>query len=250
MAEKNPFLEPDAEAIRLAKTLLRAARFAALATLDADDGAPLVTRAAVATDTDGAPVILVSALSTHTAALEADPRCAILVGEPGKGDPLAHPRLTVKAKARKLAPGSDDHARIKRRYLNRHPKAKLYADFADFAFFRLEPGSALLNGGFARAYRLTGNDILAEGEASTALAGAEQPALDHMNADHADAVEACATGLAGADGGNWTLTGIDPDGIDLAKGDEVRRIFFEKPLEDAGALRPALVAMAGKARGG
>ena len=249
MAEKNPFLEPDAEAIRLAKTLLRTARFGALATLDADDGAPLATRTAVATDTDGTPVILISALSTHTAALEADPRCALLVGEPGKGDPLAHPRLTVKATAKKLSPGTDEHARAKRRYLNRHPKARLYADFADFAFFRLEPSSAFLNGGFARAYRLTGSDILADRNASAALAEAEQPALDHMNADHADAVEAYATGLAGAAGGKWILTGIDPDGIDLAQGDEMRRVFFEEPLADAGAMRPALVAMARKARG-
>src|SRR5690606_41957142 len=102
MAKTDPFLEPDAEAIRLARTLLRTARFGALATLDPADGAPLATRVAVATDMDGTPLILVSALSAHTKALAADPRCSLLVGEPGKGDPLAHAPLTIKARDEKL----------------------------------------------------------------------------------------------------------------------------------------------------
>ena len=40
-------------------------------------------------------VILTSRLSTHTANLEADGRASILLAQTGKGDPLAHPRLTV-----------------------------------------------------------------------------------------------------------------------------------------------------------
>ncbi|WP_163268841.1 HugZ family protein [Chelativorans alearense] len=249
MAKADPFLETDAEAIRLAKTLLRTARFGALATLDAD-GAPLATRVAVATDMDGAPLILVSALSAHTAALAADPRCSLLVGEPGKGDPLAHPRLTLKARAERLERGTIGAAHAERRYLNRHPKAKLYAGFADFSFFRLEPEGGLLNGGFARAYKLKREELLAEGTVSAALLEIEQRAVEHMNEDHADAVENYATAFAGAEAGNWVLTGIDPEGIDLAKGDEARRVFFDAPLKDASEMRPVLVAMAKKARGG
>lgn len=248
MTKSDPFLEPDAEAVRLAKTLLRTARFGALATLDPVDGAPLATRVAVATDMDGAPVILVSALSAHTQAIEADPHCALLVGEPGKGDPLAHPRLTVKAQARKLERGSNAHSHAERRYLNRHPKAKLYAGFSDFALFRLEPESALLNGGFARAYRMSRRDLLVEGMVDSFLQ-MEQDAITHMNADHADAVERYAVHFAGMERGKWVLTGIDPEGIDLAKGGEIRRVFFDAPLKDASEVRPALVALAKTARG-
>lgn len=246
--KRDPILETDAEAILLARTLLRTARFGALATTDPADGAPLATRVAVATDMDGAPLILVSALSAHTKALEADRRCALLFGEPGKGDPLAHPRLTVKARAARLARGEIAHAHAERRYLNRNSKAKLYAGFADFALYRLEPESALLNGGFARAYRLTREELLLPGDLQDVLEF-EQRALDHMNADHADAVENFAVHFAGAETGGWVLTGIDPEGIDLAKGDAVRRVFFDVPLRDAGEMRPALVAMAKKARG-
>lgn len=249
MAKTDPFLEPDAEAIRLARTLLRTARFGALATLDPADGAPLATRVAVATDMDGTPVILVSALSLHRQALEADPRCALLVGEPGRGDPLAHPRLTVKARAEKIKRGTETHAHAERRYLNRHPKAKLYAGFADFAFFRLEAQGGLLNGGFARAYRLKSSDLIIE-EPLDSFLETEQHAIDHMNADHADAVENYAVHLVRAAPGKWRLTGIDPEGIDLANGDEVRRVLFDSPLKEASELRPTLIAMAKKARGG
>lgn len=247
--KKDVILETDADAIRLAKTLMRQARFAALATLDPEDGGPLATRVAVATDMDGAPLILVSALSAHTRAIEADARCSLLLGEPGKGDPLTHPRLTLKAQAVRLSAGTPAQEHARRRYLNRHPKAGLYAGFSDFAFYRLEPGAGLLNGGFARAYKLTPDELLTAGPALDALARAEQAAIDHMNEDHADAVANYARHFCKAKPGKWRLTGIDPEGIDLALGDEQQRIFFDTALNDAGEMRPVLVAMAKAARG-
>src|SRR6187399_446138 len=79
----------------LAKTLLRATRAGTLATLDRNTGHPFASLVNVATDTDGAPLILVSKLATHTANLEIDGRASLLFAATGKGDPLAHPRLTV-----------------------------------------------------------------------------------------------------------------------------------------------------------
>ncbi|WP_404934619.1 HugZ family protein [Nitratireductor sp. L15S-10] len=247
---KDVILETDADAIRLAKTLLRAARFGALATIDPDDGAPFATRVATATDLDGAPLILVSGLSAHTRGLEADPRCSLLIGEPGKGDPLAHPRLSIKTSASRVERESKAHERVRRRYLSRHPKAKLYVDFPDFSIYRLEPQQALLNGGFARAYRLFRSELLTNSAALDSLAGSEASAIAHMNKDHADALENYARHFARAPSGKWQLTGIDPDGIDLALGDETCRIFFKSPLSDASQIRPTLVAMAKEARMG
>ena len=66
--KKDVIRETDADAIRLARTLVRGARFGALAVLDPNDGSPQASRVAVATDLDGAPLILVSGLSGHTAA--------------------------------------------------------------------------------------------------------------------------------------------------------------------------------------
>ncbi|WP_295813768.1 DUF2470 domain-containing protein, partial [uncultured Nitratireductor sp.] len=72
----------------------------------------------------------------------------------------------------------------------------------------------------------------------------------HMNSDHADAVENYARHFARASAGKWQLTGIDPEGVDLALSDETRRIFFDTPLSDASQMRPTLVAMAKEARAG
>ena len=250
MAERQePVLRPtDAEAVRLARRLLRSARFGALATIGAADGAPLATRVATATDLDGAPIILVSALSGHTANLLAEPRCSLLLGEPGKGDPLAHPRISIGCSAVRLDRNGDAGRRARRRYLNRHAKAELYADFADFAFFRLEPRAAALNGGFGRAYALGRDDLLSDAAVSEALAASEQGALDHMNGDHREAIAIYATRFAGAAPADWRLTGIDPDGLDLACGDSILRVFFPEPLPAADALRAALVEMARKGR--
>ncbi|MFC5585384.1 HugZ family protein [Nitratireductor kimnyeongensis] len=248
--QKDIILETDADAIRLAKTLVRVARFGALATIDPEDGAPFATRVATATDLDGASLILVSGLSAHTKGLESDPRCSLLLGEPGKGDPLAHPRLSVKAAALRLEHDSEDHARAKRRYLARHPKAKLYIDFPDFSLYRLEPKTALLNGGFARAYRLSRKELLFDSPALAGLAEAEAGAIAHMNSDHADAIENYARFFSKERSGKWQMTGIDPEGIDLALGDETRRIFFDTPLDEAAQMRHVLVAMAGQARAG
>lgn len=241
---KEVIRETDAEAIRLAKGLVRSARFGALAVLDPATGTPLASRVGVATDADGTPVILVSGLSAHTSAILADPRCSLLLGEPGKGDALAHPRITLVCRAARLAPETPAHEQARRRYLYRNPKAKLYAGLGDFSFFRLEVERASLNGGFGKAYLLSRADLVATGPVVEDLARAEQRAVDHMNEDHRDAIDNYARHFAGARGSGWVMTGLDTEGFDIVLGDEVRRIFFSAPLKDASEMRAVLVAMA------
>ena len=244
---KDVIRETDADAIRLAKTLLRASRYGALAAIEPGSGAPLASRVGVATDTDGCPLILVSGLSAHTAAIVANPRCSLLLGEVGKGDPLAHPRISLACRAQRLERDTSDWARAERRYLNKNPKAKLYVGLGDFAFFRLEIDRASLNGGFGKAYLLTREDLLSSGPIAD-FALSEQSALDHMNQDHADALARYARHFAGAGEGDWRMTGLDPDGIDLALGDTVLRIFFEQPLAAPRDAHLKLVEMAKEAR--
>ncbi len=174
---------------RQLKHIIRTARQAALGTLDAATGAPSVSRIAIATFTDGAPGFFISALATHQQNLMRDKRCSLLVGEPGKGDPLAHPRLTLIGRARRLIDGAE-RAHIRARYLMHHPKSALYADFGDFAFWLLEPERASLNGGFGKAFALTPADLLSA--APDDLAAMEAGAVEHMNTDHADAVDRMA----------------------------------------------------------
>ncbi|TGQ71318.1 MAG: HugZ family protein [Mesorhizobium sp.] len=246
--KKDVIRQTDAGAIRLAKTLLRTARFGALAVLEPQTGWPHVSRVGIATDIDGAPLILVSQLSAHTPAMLADPRCSLLLGEPGKGDALAHPRLTLVCRAARLEHGSDAHARAERRYLNRNPKAALYAGLGDFSIFRLEPQRASLNGGFGKAFLLERADLLTEGPIIEELAASEQSAIDHMNSDHLDAIAIYAHHFAGARGVGWIIAGFDADGMDLLSGDDACRVFFPQPLPAGRELRQMLVDMASSGR--
>ena len=242
--KKDVIRETDAQSIQLAKTLLRTARYGALAVIEPASGSPLVSRVGVATDIDGTPLILILMLAAHTGALLADPRCSLLVGEPGKGDALAHPRMSLICRATRLERGADEQMRAERRYLNRNPKARLYVGLGDFSFFRLDVERASLNGGFGKAYLLDHSDLIVDGAINGTLAESEQSALDHMNSEHLDAVAVYAHHYARAEGEGWSLAGFDADGMDLVNGDRVERVFFPKPLETQQDLRKTLVEMA------
>jgi hypothetical protein len=156
----DPVRPADDAARAQARTMLAAARHAAFAWTDPATGTPAISRIGFGVDADGRPVTLISALAPHSAALAAQPEAAVLVGEPGpRGDPLTHPRLMLRVTAAFVARGGPEHAALRALWLSAHPKAALYVDFADFAFVRLTPGSALLNAGFARAFRLTADDL-------------------------------------------------------------------------------------------
>ena len=239
---------PDFDAKSTAKNLLRAVRAGALATIDRNTGHPFGSLVNVATDSDGSPLILISRLSSHTANLEADGRASVLLATAGKGDPLAHPRLTVLGRFAKIPRNAADEARSRRRFLARHPKAELYAGFADFALWRMTVASAHLNAGFARAADLTATDVMTDVSDARDLLEAEVSAVAHMNNDHADAVALYATRLLRATAGPWRVTGIDPDGLDLACGDAVLRLQFPQRVTAAGQLREVLARLAKLAR--
>lgn len=244
MAEKKrDVLQPvDDVAKRLAKALVRSARYAALATLDPLDGSPSVSRVSVATAMDGSPIFLMSRLSSHCTNLMADARCSLLVGEPGKGDPLAHPRMTLIGRAAQM-PSAPERTYARNRYLRRHPKAALYADFPDFSFWRFATARASLNGGFGKAYAMTTDDIVTPLQAINALSELEESAIVHMNTDHVSAIERYAV-RAGEEPIGWSISTLDPEGFDLTSGDRVARLWFDKPLASAAELRSALVSLA------
>lgn len=159
-ARPDPIAAADDDARALARDLLAHARHAALAWTDPQTGTPGISRIAFGLDLRGAPVTLISALAAHMPALRAHPDCAVMVGEAGdKGDPMTHPRLMLRVGAQFVAPDDPSRKALRAHWLKGHPKAALYVDFTDFAFVRLVPQSALLNAGFARAYRLGPQDL-------------------------------------------------------------------------------------------
>lgn len=235
--------------LAVAKTLLRVTRAGTLATLDRNTGHPFASLVNVATDIDGSPLILVSRLATHTANLEVDARASLLLAEHGKGDALTHPRLTVLGSFAPVDRDGIDDARIRRRFLARHPKSELYAGFGDFTFWRMKVVSAHLNGGFARAADLTAADVLTELADAEALVEAEEGAIAHMNADHAQACQLYATKLLRAAEGGWRCVGLDPEGLELQYAQTALRLAFPERVTGPEALRAMLKKLAEAARG-
>ncbi len=238
----EPGREETFDAAGLGRQLLRGVRAGALGTLD-PAGSPFTTLVTVATDSDGAPLILTSRLSSHTLHLERDPRVSLLLAGTGRGDPLAHPRLTIVGQAGRIT-----GPRIRERFLARHPKAQLYVDFPDFSFWRIRILSGHLNGGFARAAGLTAEGLLTSLAGADALIEAEAEAVRHMNEDHAGILELYATRLAGLAPGPWRATGLDPDGLDLVLRDRTARIAFPGRVTDPGGLRRILKELADRCR--
>src|ERR1051326_924448 len=180
---ENATPPPDFDPKALGKSLLRSIRAGTLATLDRNTGHPFASLVNVATDADGSPLILTSRLSTHTANIEGDGRRPLLPAQTGKGGPVAHPRPPVLARFVQVARDGADDARVRRRFLARHPKSELSAGFGDFSFWRMDVVSAHLNGGFARAADLKADDVLTDISDADDLIAAEEGAVAHMNND-------------------------------------------------------------------
>jgi putative heme iron utilization protein len=162
-----------------------------------------------------------------------------LTGRHERGDPLNHPRVTLSGQVERCAA-----PRAKVRYLQRNPKAGLYAGFADFALFQLRIDDVHFNGGFGRAAPLTVAEILSPREGETALVEAEEGLLAEVNA----LGQAKLARLAGhkpspprAPGpGGWRAIGLDGEGLDLAAGGRAARAQFGAPAHDREAWRARL----------
>ena len=221
-----------------ARRLIRGAISATLAT--SAEGLPFASLVTPATAPDLSPLLLLSSLSEHTRHLKVEPRCSLLfLGAPEGPNPQTAPRVTLTGLAEPVP--AEKLPALKGRWLARHPYAALYADFADFALWWIRPGGALLVGGFARATRLRLADLLPDPAAVAALAEAEREILDHVNADHPDAVAAIAEGLHGGMAGAWRLAAVDTDGCDLALEETVLRHAWPAPVADADGVRSALI---------
>ena len=226
-----------------AKKLLREARSGALATLMQDSGDPYCSLVNVATTVGGAPVLLLSKLAMHTKNILSDARVSLMLDERKEGDPLEGARVMLMGRCVK-----DNDAATPIAYLRRHPDAEMYANFSDFAFYRMEVGGAHLVAGFGRIVDLKPQDVLTDVVDAKALVEAEADAIAHMNTDHADACRLYATRLLGAGDGDWRCVGIDPEGIELQNGRMALRLPFPRRIIALGTLRTVLKELAVVAR--
>jgi putative heme iron utilization protein len=241
----------------LVRTMLDVGRVATLTTITAggpvDPGLPYGSVVAYSVIGDGSPLLCISELAEHTRNVRADARAGLLVtGLPvdRDADPLDRPRASLVGRLEPYDP-TDDECRA---HVERHPSTATYADFPDFGWWRLRVDAARYIGGFGHMSWVTGRAI-ADATPDPVLAAA-QPAVDHMNADHADASldvvrwlakieEATAARVHAIDRHGVTLYAEVPGHGALAT---ARVAFPGGPLTSVSEVRGAVVELARRAR--
>jgi putative heme iron utilization protein len=236
----------DFDASRLARSLLRRSRQGALATLMAGSGDPYCSLVNVASHADGSPILLISRLAVHTRNILGDSRVSLMLDERAGGDALEGSRIMLGGRAEEAA--ASDLEILRRRYLSAHPSSEVFVNFKDFSFFRIRPSGMHLVAGFGRIVDLTPAQFMTDISDAGALLEAEPGAIDHMNADHREAMNLYATRLLGAEAADWRCTGCDPDGIDLQAGTTTLRLDFPERVTGPAQLRKMLVMLANEAR--
>ena len=231
-----------------ARTLVAQMATGTLCTLAINpDGYPYGSFVTVAFE-DGDPVFLISQLAEHTKHLARDPRAALLVAESGADDPLANGRVTMLGPCTRV---EGDGASARAAFFAAHPSSKYYADFRDFAFWRLRVTSVRYIGGYGRMSWVDEADWRAA--APDPLGPAAAGIIAHMNADHADAlVLYCKAFSQATDITRATMTGIDRYGFEMSarttEGPRPVRLAFAAPVGTAEDARAALIAMLADAR--
>jgi putative heme iron utilization protein len=236
----------DFDAARLARSLLRRCRQGALATLMPGSGDPYCSLVNVASHPDGSPILLISRLALHTRNLLGDDRISLMLDERAEGDPLEGARIMLAGRAEQAS--GEAVTILRSRYLNAHPSAEVFVNFKDFSFFRIRPAGAHLVAGFGRIVDLTPEQFLTDISDAASLLEAEHGVIDHMNADHREAMNLYATELLGAKSADWRCTGCDPAGMDLQAGTTTLRLDFPRRIVTPAALRQGLKQLADQAR--
>lgn len=241
---------PEPAFAERARTLVQMARTGTLSTHSRHaSGYPFGSVAPYGVDAAGRPTLLISKMAMHTQNLLADARASLLVQQQGAGDEaLALGRVTLVGDAGRV-PEADVGA-VRDDYLLRHPDAQHWAGFGDFAFYRLEVRRAYYVGGFGSMGWIEAADYSAA--EPDPLATSERAILEHMNADHADALRLYCTAFAGIDVDEATMTSVDRLGFRVRAriGDDLRgvRINFPREARTANEARVVLVEMVRAAR--
>ena len=241
---------PEPSFAERARTLLHLGRIGTLATVSRKQpGFPFGSLMPYGLDDHGRPIFLISSMAMHTQNLQADPRASLLVTQmEANSDPLGSSRITLIGNVRRIP--EPEVAAARELYLARYENSKYWVDFEDFAFWRMEVIDLYYVGGFG----VMGWVEAAEYDAAQPdpLADAAAGILEHMNADHRDALVLLARKFAGIDSQEATMTAVDRLGFNvrLKTPDRMRgaRIAFLREVTTPEETRKVLVEMVRQAR--
>jgi heme iron utilization protein len=241
---------PEPSFAERARTLLHLNRVGSLSTLSRKrPGFPFGSVMPYVLDDAGRPVFLISSMAMHTQNLQQDPRASLLVIQADTGgDVLGAARVTVVGNASVIP--EPEVAEARHLYLDLHPNSKYWVDFDDFSFFRMDVVDVYYVGGFGVMGWIASPEY---GEAhADPLADAAAGILQHMNADHQDALIVLARVLAGIDAQEAVMTAVDRLGFHVRlkteEGMRGARVAFPREVTTPGETRKVLVEMVQQAR--
>jgi putative heme iron utilization protein len=222
-----------------------------MATMSADDaGYPFGSIVSYALDYSGRPLLCLSDIAEHTRNLTANPKASIMVIEQAERDTdqLALGRVTLTGEVTRVT--GEDVPGVNDAYRAAHPQA-YYADFDDFAYYRMTVRAVRYVGGFGHM-SWVGADEYGVAEPDPLRPHAAR-ILNHMNDDHADALVAYCRAFAGIPGTTEaTMLTVDRYGFDVLSvsdvGPRAVRIPFGEICDTTDAVRAATVRLVAEAR--
>jgi len=241
---------PEPTFAERARTLVYLGRIGSLSTISRKQpGFPFGSVMPYGLDSRGRPIFLISTMAMHTQNLQSDPRASLLVTQPdSSGDPLGASRVTLVGNVSTLPEPEITEAR--RLYLERYANSKYWVDFDDFSFYRMDVIDVYYVGGFGVMGWVPAPDY--DHAQPDPLADAAAAILEHMNADHKDALILLARSLAGIDSQEATMTSVDRLGFHVRlktqDGMKGARIAFLREVSHAAETRKVLVEMVQQAR--
>jgi putative heme iron utilization protein len=241
---------PEPSFAERARTLLHLGRVGSLSTLSRKrPGFPFGSLMPYALDGAGRPVFLISTMAMHTQNLQLDGRAGLLVTQPeASGDPLGAARVTLVGNVSPIAEAEVGEAR--RLYLERHENSKYWVDFDDFSFFAMDVVDVYYVGGFGVMGWITAQEY--SQAQPDPLADAAAGILQHMNADHQDALILLARAFAGMEAQEAVMTSVDRLGFHVRmkteEGMKGARLAFLSEVTTPVETRKMLVEMVQQAR--
>jgi putative heme iron utilization protein len=241
---------PEPSYAERARTLMHLGRVGSLSTLSRKQpGFPFGSVMPYAADVQGRPIFLISTMAMHTQNLLTDPRASLLVSQAdAESDPLGASRVTLLGTVGAVPEA--DKAAVRKLYLGRYENSKFWVDYEDFAFYRMEVVDIYYVGGFGVMGWISAADY--QSARPDPLADVAAAIIEHMNADHKDALTVLARAHTGMDAQDATLTSVDRLGfhLRLMSGDGIhgRRVAFPSEVTTAAQARTAFVEMTREAR--
>ena len=241
---------PEPSFAERARTLLHLGRVGSLSTLSRKrPGFPFGSLMPFALDGAGRPLFLISTMAMHTQNLQQDGRASLLVTQPeASGDPLGAARVTLVGNVSVVAEAEVGEAR--RLYLERHENSKYWVDFDDFSFFAMDVVDVYYVGGFGVMGWVTAQEYIQA--QPDPLADAAAGILQHMNADHRDALILLARVFAGTEAQEAVMTSVDRLGFHVRmktqEGMKGARVAFPSEASTPLETRKILVEMVQQAR--